>query len=233
MFERKTGRFTQITHTLSSPASGEGFSRVVHSGAVISPDGTKVVIASAADLAEGENKEGVAQFFLYDLTRKTMTQLTHMKGKSGMGHQHGPPALSDDGSRLVFLSTSDLAHDDHDGQPAIFLMDVPKAVVTPVAKATRCQLHSPSINGDGTRITFASTCNFTGENKDPGIPNMEIFLYNTATKVITQLTHTLRDFNHTPSMDRSGKRIAFGSDRDIHRGSNLDENSEIFLAIVP
>ena len=236
LFEKKTGRFSQLTHTPSSSAStgsvGKGISIT---GAAVSHDGTKVVISSTADLVQGENKDGGSQFFIYDLTKKNMTQLTHMKGMPEMGHQHGPPALNDNATRLAFLSMSGLDHSNHEtgGEPAIVLLDVSKATPTTVATASNCQIHEPSINGDGTRITFASTCDFIGENKDPGGSNMEIFFYNTTSKTMTQLTHTLRDFNHTPSIDRSGSRIAFGSDRDIQRGSNLDENSEIFFAVLP
>lgn len=234
LFEKKTGRFTQLTHTPSSSSTGKGTPQVVNLSAVVSRNGTKVVIASTADLIPGENKDGSSQLFLYNLTMKTIAQLTRTKGKIGQGHQHGPPAVSDNGSRIFFLSAADLAHEDHrEGRPAIFLLETSTMTLTSVIETTGCQLHSPSINGDGTKITFASTCDFIGENNDPGGANMEIFLYDTTTKTITQLTHTIRDFNHTPSMDRSGTRIAFGSDRDILRGSNLDENSEIFLAFLP
>lgn len=239
LFERKTGRFTQLTHTpaVTLPFTGASSTAVITSNAVLSRDGTKVVIASRADFIQGENKDGAPQLFLYDLAKKKMNQLTHMKGKSELGHEHGQPAVSDDGSRIVFLSTGDLDHQGHPtGQNAlasIAFLDVATTNPTSVVNAPNCQLHNPSMNGDGKKITFASTCDFIGENNDPGGPNMEIFLYDTTTKTITQLTHTIRDFNHTPSIDRSGTRIAFGSDRDIHQGSNLDENSEIFLAILP
>jgi Tol biopolymer transport system component len=235
LFEKKTGKFTQLTHIPSSLSGKENVPPVVHSSAVISRDGTKVVIASTADLVKGENNDGGSQFFIYDLTKKNITQLTHMKGNPGtMSHQHGPPALNDKATRLAFLSMSGLDHSDHEeGQPAIFLLDLSTQSITPLVKAPNCLLHNPTMNGDGTKVAFSSTCDFIGENNDPGVKNEEIFLYNTTTKTITQLTHTLRDFNHSPSIDRSGARIAFGSDRDIHRGSNLDENSEIFLAILP
>ncbi len=245
-FGRKAGRFTQLTHTPSSmPSADSGRPRIATGGAAVTRDGTRVVISSAADLVRGENREGAPQFFLYDLARKTTVQLTHMKAQAA-GHPHGPPAVSDDGSRIAFIALIARlrpdAHEDHGpGGQALFLLEPatgkvePKAsnMIEPLVQAADCQLQDPSISGDGSRITLASTCDFSGENKDPGGPNMEIFLYHVTTKVVTQLTHTTRDFNHTPSIDRSGARIAFGSDRDIHRGGNLDENSEIFFADVP
>jgi len=235
LFEKKTGKFAQLTHIPASSPGKESVPRSVLSSAVISRDGNKVVISSEADLVPGENKDGASQFFIYDVAKKNITQLTHMKGNPGtMSHQHGPPALNDDATRLAFLSMSGLDHSDHEaGQPGIFLLDLSTQSITPLVKAPNCLLHNPTMNGDGTRVAFSSTCDFIGENNDPGVRNEEIFLSNTTTKAITQLTHTLRDFNHTPSIDRSGARIAFGSDRDIHRGSNLDENSEIFLAVLP
>ena len=237
LFEKKTGRFIQLTHTPLSPPAGPGPAKIFTSGATLSGDGTKVIITSMADLVPGENREGRRQFFSYDLSKKRLAQLP-IKGAAGPGHQHGALAVSDDGSKIAFLYSPSPAHEEHAGElaeqrQAIYILDAPGGESALVARASDCQLHNPSMSGDGTKVTFASTCDFTGENKDPNGSNMEIFFYNTTTRKFTQLTNTIRDFNHTPSIDRAGARIAFGSDRDINRGGNLDENSEIFLALLP
>jgi Tol biopolymer transport system component len=112
------------------------------------------------------------------------------------------------------------------------VLDTATGETTRLLSAGNCRIDDPSVNGDATVVVFASTCDFVGTNQDRGQPNLEVFVYRSATGSVTQLTHTIRDFNHTPSVDRSGRRIAFGSDRDIHRGGNLDENSEIFLAVL-
>jgi Tol biopolymer transport system component len=206
--------------------------------ASITRDGSGVIIESSAELVRGRNRERVPQIFRYDRTKKAMRQLTDRTHAHGAEHRHGAPAASDDGRRLA------LVVDGEDGAPSptggrtvpaqriLAVLDTGTGETTRLLSASDCKIDDPSVNGDATVVVFASTCDFVGTNQDRGQPNLEVFVYRSATGSVTQLTHTIRDFNHTPSIDRSGRRIAFGSDRDIHRGGNLDENSEIFLAVL-
>ena len=205
--------------------------------ASITRDGAAVVIASSAELVRGKNRERVPQIFRYDRANKVMRQLTDRGHAHGGAHRHGAPAASDDGRRLVLVVDGEEvgpARTDAGtvtAQRVLVVLDTTTGETTRLLSASDCRIDDPSPNGDATVVVFASTCDFLGTNEDRGQPNLELFVYRRATGSVTQLTHTIRDFNHTPSIDRSGRRIAFGSDRDIHRGGNLDENSEIFLAV--
>jgi hypothetical protein len=84
---------------------------------------------------------------------------------------------------------------------------------------------APSMNSNGTRIAFTSTSDLTGGNPDH---NFEIFLFDTTTLALTQITNTLAGQNGHPSINADGTRIAFHSNRDL-TGNNPDENREIFL----
>ena len=233
LYESKSGRFKQLTHAPAAPAP-TGIPGLPVSGVSLSWDGTKAIIVSSLDLAKGKNPDGAMQFFLYHTKTGSVDQVTHNTGRSEPGHSHGVPSLSEDGSKIAYLSTADSDHARHgEGNQAVFLLDTASGSATQIAEAEKCQIQNVAMNGKGTLLSFAATCDFTGGNKDPGSPNMEVFVYDVEKKSFLQLTHTLRDFNHTPSVDRNGSRIAFGSDRDIHRGKNLDENSEIFLATLP
>ncbi|MFQ5667624.1 MAG: TolB family protein, partial [Candidatus Binatia bacterium] len=87
---------------------------------------------------------------------------------------------------------------------------------------------TPSINADGTRITFRSGEDLTGGNADG---SEEIFLFDTTTSTFTQLT-TARGgpfgFGIQLSISADGTRVAFESDGDL-TGTNADGNQEIFL----
>src|SRR5262245_4875125 len=84
----------------------------------------------------------------------------------------------------------------------------------------------PAISGDGRRVTFRSFADLTGENPDG---NDEIFLFDTGTGRLTQITRTSGRFLHgAPSINGGGSRIGFRSYADL-TGENADGNSEIFL----
>lgn len=232
--ERDGKRVSQITHVAAPPPTPMT-PRAGIDAAVLTADGSRVVLASSAPLLPGTAVDRTPRLYLYDRTKRTTTLLVSQGG----GHLHGAPAVSGDASRLAMVRES--AHPEgtaalssnHPPSRALVLWDAASGAETPIVDAEHCDIHGQALSGDGMTVAFASTCDPSGANGDSGQPNMEIFVYHAAAKTITQLTHTIRDFNHTPSIDHSGRRIAFGSDRDIHRGANLDENSEIFLAVIP
>src|SRR5262245_61270252 len=83
-----------------------------------------------------------------------------------------------------------------------------------------------SISADGTRIAFSSNRNLTGANADLGF---EVFLYNTVSGTLSQITNTPSGFSSTtPSISADGTRIAFVSTGDL-TGENPDGNYELFL----
>jgi len=83
----------------------------------------------------------------------------------------------------------------------------------------------PSISADGTRIVFSSDRDLTGGNPDF---NQELFLYNSLTNSVTQVTNTTGGGSGEPSLSADGARIAFVSDRDLI-GGNADANFEVFI----
>jgi uncharacterized repeat protein (TIGR01451 family) len=98
----------------------------------------------------------------------------------------------------------------------------------------------PALNFTGTRVAYLSTANVVGtDNHRNPDGNLELFVasINSATGKVTytQITSStgsiLGGFNLGPSIDRTGNRIAFFSDRDL-TGDNPDLNFEIFLAQI-
>src|SRR5262249_32205128 len=153
-------------------------------------------------------------------TFSTITQLT-----STAGSVNGSPSISDDGTRVVFRSSADLAGGNADGNTEVFLCEIASAGFTQVTNTTRGFTFGGSINGDGSRVALDFSADLTGGNPDL---SAEIFLYDTAGANLTQITNSTAAFSRSPSISADGTRISFRSFANL-TGSNADGNSEIFL----
>ena len=81
------------------------------------------------------------------------------------------------------------------------------------------------INADGTLVTFDSNQNINGGN--PGLDS-KIYLFDSTTKIITQLTDEAGENSDRPSINADGSHIAFDSTGDF-AGTNPGEARQIFL----
>ena len=126
------------------------------------------------------------------------------------------PILSDDGSVVVFESTSDLANVGGNNTFHAVRSEVSTQGVT-FEEIANSRASSSSISASGRVIAFASTEDLVNENPDR---NSEIYLFDGNN--LKQLTHTvptaessrLIDGNLEPSISGDGKLIAFSSNRN-------------------
>jgi len=134
-----------------------------------------------------------------------------------------------DGTLIVFVSDQNLTGSNIDGNLEIFLFDVNTSTFTHVTDTTSDSNVSPTMSFDGSLVVFASANDITGENADG---NGELFLLDTGTITITQITDTMgggQGFSHRfPIINSNGTHIALVSNRD-HTGNNADGNPEVFL----
>jgi len=72
-----------------------------------------------------------------------------------------------------------------------------------------------------------SDANINGGNPEG---NAEIYLFNTTTGIITQITDEPAGGSFDPSINADGTRIAFESSANIN-GGNPEGNDEIYLAV--
>jgi Tol biopolymer transport system component len=220
LFDVTTSRFTQITSAGGAVSS---------TFASISGDGTRIAFVSNGNLTPGSpgNADGNAEIFLFDVTTSRLTQITNTVGGSNT-----TPSINADGTRIAFTSDRDLtpgSPGNADGNPEIFLVDTSTGLFTQVTNSILGNSGNPSIDAAGTRIAFES-------NRDlvpPGNSDLseEVFLFDSRTGLITQITHTTFGVNAAPSISAGGTRIAFQSVGDLTPGNpgNPDANLEIFL----
>ena len=212
LYDTATANLTQITSAMASTSDNPS----------TSADGSRIAFNSTANLT-GVNADGNTEIFLYDTASATIIQVTN----STAGFSQAP-SISADGGRIAFQSTANLTGGNADGSAEIFLYDAATANLTQISNAAAGVSQFPSISGDGTRVAFSSNANLTGGNGDG---SEEIFLYDTATANLTQITDSAGN-SSDPSISGDGTRVAFSSNADL-TGGNADGNFEIFLANCP
>jgi len=186
----------------------------------ISSAGDRIVFESTANPL-GTNTDGRFEVFLWREGRELL-QLS-----SDPIEWSRAPAISADGHRVAFESSADLVGQNADGTREIFLWDDRTGLLQITDSSTGVSLQ-PTINANGSRVAFTSSADLVGTN-----PNGrgQIFLWDERTG-LGQVTTTQLNAALTPSIDASGRRIAFVSTDDL-LGANPDGSLEVFLAICP
>jgi Tol biopolymer transport system component len=229
LFDTTTGVFTQITNTTGGGVSSNG-------DPTIDATGTRIAFNSNRDLTPGDpgNPDGNREIFLFDTTNGLLTQVTNTTG----GGANDLPSINADGTRVAFVSNRDLTPrnpGNADGNDEIFLVDTTTGRFTQITRTDDrfCFNSTPSINADGTRIAFVSSCNLMGDNHSRFI---ELYLFDTTIGGLIPITSlrrssTVETVSASPSINADGTRIAFVSERDLTPGEpgNADGNDEIFL----
>lgn len=247
----------------------------------MSNDGKRILFESSNDYT-GQNKDGNNEIFVYDVDSRTVIQITQTGAQTVSGSTNGGailqsnncpggcpgqgvssinavPAISGDGTRIVFASTSSLLTDQPnvDGNAEIYLATIPRGV-----KAATLQRitetdgtkdafdnNTPTINFDGSVIAFVSTRRFfrsrgvllfSAQNTDN---NAQILVYNVRQRRYTQATHKridegidlfdVKGFISNPFLSGDGQWLTFLSGYNFSasnaRPNNADLNGEIFL----
>jgi Tol biopolymer transport system component len=223
LFDTTAGTLTQITNTFSCSNDTPR----------IDAAGTRIAFVSTCDLTPGSpgNADRNQEIFLFDTATARFTQITNT-----VAGVTSAPSIDAAGTRIVFISDRDLMPGNPgnaDGNDEIFLFDTATGRFTQITNTTGfcCAHESPSINAAGTRIAFASRRDLTPAMPGNADGNLEIFLFDMATGLLTQITNSAGGSNSSPSIDAAGTRIVFVSSRDLTPGSpgNADNNFEIFV----
>ncbi len=153
LYDARDGSYEQLTQLSFSEQPRIDFS------------GAKVLIYSYEDQL-GDFPYPWPQLYLYDVATGRLGRVTASHGNVGPGD------LSGDGRTAVY---------DVDGRLQAF--DVPTGTVTPLLDGV--VVTRPAVNFDGTRISFVSSTNVTGEN--PG-EDRQVFLYDRLADRLVQVT---------------------------------------------
>jgi Tol biopolymer transport system component len=214
LLDTSTGTTTQLTSTTGSVFAASGSDHAINAA------GTRIAFSSSANLTGG-NPDGNFELFLFDTTTGTTTQLTSTTGSFNV-----LPTMNAAGTRIAFLSSSATKGE-------LLLLDTITGAIIQLASTSTgvFRFSAAAINAAGTRFAFVSDADLTGGNPDR---NTELFLLDTITDTITQLTSTtgFRSIESSPAIDAVGTRIAFVSHANLTE-LNADGNPEVFLASCP
>lgn len=142
----------------------------------------------------------------------------------GNGEISESPAISDDGSVLVFQSTGDYTGTNADGNPEIFLRFA-NGTYQQVTQTTSGDVNSsPTIDGSGRYVAFQSTANLTGNTSG----RYEIYLWDRLGSLdqISDSTGGTRGAV-LPRIARDGSALVYLNDGDP-LGANTDHSDEVF-----
>jgi uncharacterized repeat protein (TIGR01451 family) len=148
------------------------------------------------------------------------------------------PALSAGGGVVAFWSTGNLDPRglNADGSIELYAASLPPtgaAVVTQVTNSSGSILGGfnlwPSVNGDGTKIAFASDRDLIGQNPESNFETYVAKLGPGNNVTFTQISSTPAGVSLVPSMSADGNHVAFASDGNF-AGVNSDRSLEIFIA---
>lgn len=200
--------------------------------AEISGDGNLIVFSGAVDPI-GENPDGNAEIFLFDIAQNSVTQITNTQGSEMFNIS---PTISADRRWVGFQSRHDFTGANQDQNSEIFLYETTTSTFQQVTDSERfASYDSVQISGDGRFLAFHGLGDPIEQNADG---NRELFLFDRASQSTRQLTNLPfvdlppSTFSERISISRDGQRIALTSTGDL-TGQNLDGSEEVFLFDVP
>jgi Ca2+-binding RTX toxin-like protein len=180
-----------------------------------------VAFTSTCDLV-GQNPDGNAELF-FGPTGSQFAQITNTAGLGVLALD-----ISADGDAIGFLSDGDFRGQNGDGNVEVFWYSRSSQLFRQLTNSTTINnSNGLSMDASGTWIAFPSRNDLTGGNPEL---NTEIFLVDSSTSDITQITSTANDGSISPSVtQRDGNPvIAFSSTANL-TGQNPERNQEIFL----
>ncbi len=271
----------QITNTkniVDPTDSAKILLRVSNHNAALSGDGTKIVFSSNSSELAGANADGNQEIFLATLplnsTAAFFQRITTTQGSTTATNQiqvfdNIYPTINSNGSLIGFVSNRNAATGltgvvNPDVIAQIILYNTTTGAFTQVTTKNEAEgidstfafkgfNLNPQLSGDGSTLIFTSGMNHaptsTINNADL---NGEVFIYNVATKVITQLTNTsgfagypatvnqtgtalvpdqpVNFFNqNTKHISNDGNLIVIESAGDLESGKNTDKTREVFI----
>ena len=271
----------QITNTkniVDPTDSAKILLRVSNHNAALSGDGTKIVFSSNSSDLAGANADGNQEIFLATLplnsTAAFFQRITTTQGSTTATNQiqvfdNIYPTINSNGLLIGFVSNRNAATGltgvvNPDVIAQIILYSATTGAFTQVTTKNEAEgidssfsfkgfNLNPQLSGDGSTLIFVSGFNHaptsTINNADL---NGEVFIYNVATKVITQLTNTsgfagypatvnqtgtalvpdqpVNFFNqNTKHISNDGNLIVIESAGDLESGKNTDKTREVFI----
>ncbi len=160
----RAGVITQVTMGLTDPLEFD-----------LSDDGSRIVYASAADPL-GTNPDFSREIFVINADGTGHAQITDAPNGAALNDGSFSPKISDDGDRIAFVSTDDLAGGNADLNYEVFgiqadgtgLVQITDSAANDSGVSQGDEPIDISISGNGAYVAFGSDHDLTGDNTAGG-----------------------------------------------------------------
>lgn len=151
LYERASAGMFIVTLGLAGKANGGS------TDPALSADGSALAFTSSASNLLAEDRDAVADIYLYDRSASTLELVSvNASGIKGNGTSSAA-ALNADGRLVAFASAADnLVAGDLNGVADIFMRDRQTGTVSRFAAPDNAPCGEPSLSGDGTRLAFSA-----------------------------------------------------------------------------
>jgi hypothetical protein len=191
---------------------------------IISADGQRLAFGSGCTLA-GAPANPVGDFFVVDIATAAFTPITNTQNCF-----NGALVMSADGQRLAFTSACDLTGTNARHQSFLYAYDIAAGMLRQISTVAGCVLGSLTIDGDGSRIAFTTTCHPTqASDSTPGI-----YLYDAGADAVTAAVPSSgcsAGFHMAPAISADWERIAFASNCDLLDNADHGSNPSVVGAL--
>lgn len=196
-------------------------------GSQISQNGRFAVIVTGSSRLPGY-RPNASQAYRRDLKTGQWTLVSRASGKDGSPANDGTyqASISDDGTRVAFLTTSSLDPADTDGDQDIYVRDLTRNTTTLVSRAdgangadSNSSVNSVVISGNGDRVAFASSATNLGAPAGDGniyVRDLSARTTLLASRADGQAGAAGNGDSEDPDINFDGNVVSF-----ISRGTNL------------
>lgn len=251
LYDRTTGLVTLLSRSAVNPTStADSLSWPVS----ISADGDRIALGSyATDLVPGlSDSNSLPDVFLYRRSTASMSLVSRSSSSATTTGGEGSvnPRISGDGSRIAFQSYAmDMIPG---GVPTlfsqIFLYDVPTGAMTLVSRSSSSattgghfESFQPRIDGDGSRVAFASDAtDLLPGQLSPAFPP-DVFLYDAGSGSLTLVSRSAASpvegvgAGGNLALSGEGDEVLFSSQSGAlpSDGIDTDKTVDVFLYSAP
>ena len=184
----------------------------ISSGASISGDGARIVFHSDSDFLKQGIARGTPEIWLYEAASRQLTRITTASAPARLSLH---PAISTDGSTVVFQSDSDFHKEGLPrGQSEIWRYVVSTRALTRVTRGAAGSVSTgPAVSATGAVIAFSSSAALAGPPAaGSGRP---LWLFDVAASRFSAITGPGVTTASRPSLSANGTRVAFDSASDV------------------
>lgn len=187
----------------------------------ISGDANIITFESESDIT-GQNPDEMFQVFYYVVNTGVTVQVSIDTG----GTSASQPAISEDGQFIVYRSKQNINNGNPDNNTEIFLYEIATGQNTQITFTTSEQsAQNPSINGDGSFLTYESDANL-----NIPVTDRSIWLYDVANAQFIQVTNVPNDASEHSRIAADALSIAFESRANITGDNPPDPFREVYVA---